>query len=200
MDMNGFEADGKTLTGKPDGKLNEADKTFIGSPIPDFTYGFNLTLAYKNFDFAAFFEGVYGNDIFNANRAYTYSTGSTFQKNRDVLKAWTPENRNTNIPRINGDDNNDNMRISDFYVEDGSYLRLKNIQLGYTLPKELIRKIKVQNLRVYISGQNLFTITNYRGADPEIGQLSSTDYLSRGFDYGTYPQCRTITGGLNLTF
>lgn len=200
LDMNGFEADGKTLAGKPDGKLNEADKTFIGSPIPDFTYGFNLSLAYKNFDFAAFFEGVYGNDIFNANRAYTYSTGTAFQKNRDLLKAWTPENRNTNIPRINGDDNNDNMRISDFYVEDGSYLRLKNVQLGYTFPKELVQKIKIQNLRVYISGQNLFTITKYRGADPEIGQLSSTDYLSRGFDYGTYPQSRTLTGGLSLTF
>ena len=157
-------------------------------------------MTYKNFDFAAFFEGVYGNEIFNANRAYTYSTGTTFQKNRAVLNAWTPENRNTNIPRINGDDNNDNMRISDFYVEDGSYFRLKNIQLGYTFPKQLIQKIKIQNLRIYISGQNLFTITDYSGADLEIGQLSSTDYLSRGFDYGTYPQSRTITGGLSLTF
>lgn len=200
LDMNSFAADGKTLTGKPDGKLNEADKTFIGSPIPDFTYGFNLSLAYKNFDLAVFVEGVYGNDIFNANRAYTYSTGSTFQKNRAVLNAWTPENRNTNIPRINGDDNNDNMRISDFYVEDGSYLRLKNVQLGYTFPKEWMQKMKMQNLRIYISGQNLFTITDYSGADPEIGQLSSTDYLSRGFDYGTYPQSRTITGGISLTF
>ena len=200
LDLDRFAADGKTLTGKSDGKLDEADKTFIGSPIPDFTYGLNISLTYKNFDFAAFFEGVYGNEIFNANRAYTYSTGTTFQKNRAVLNAWTPENRNTNIPRINGDDNNDNMRISDFYVEDGSYFRLKNIQLGYTFPKQLIQKIKIQNLRIYLSVQNLFTITDYSGADPEIGQLSSTDYLSRGFDYGTYPQSRTITGGLSLTF
>lgn len=197
---NGYEADGKTLTGKPDGKLNDADKTSIGSPIPDFTYGFNVSLTYKNFDLGIFFEGVHGNEIFNANRAYTFSTGSSFQKNRAVLNAWTPENPNTNIPRINGDDNNDNLRLSDFYVEDGSYLRLKNIQLGYTFPKQLLQKIKLQNLRIYVSGQNLFTVTDYTGADPEIGQLSTTDYLSRGFDYGTYPQSRTITGGINITF
>lgn len=200
MDLNGYEADGKTLTGKPDGKLNDADKTSIGSPIPDFTYGFNVSLTYKNFDLGIFFEGVHGNEIFNANRAYTFSTGSSFQKNRAVLNAWTPENPNTNIPRINGDDNNDNLRLSDFYVEDGSYLRLKNIQLGYTFPKQLLQKIKLQNLRIYVSGQNLFTVTDYTGADPEIGQLSTTDYLSRGFDYGTYPQSRTITGGINITF
>ena len=92
LDLDSFAADGKTLTGKSDGKLDEADETFIGSPIPDFTYGLNISLTYKNFDFAAFFEGVYGNEIFNANRAYTYSTGTTFQKNRAVLNAWTPEN------------------------------------------------------------------------------------------------------------
>lgn len=200
VDCNGYEADGKTLTGKPDGKLDEADKQFIGSPIPDFTYGFNISLAYKGFDLAAFFEGVQGNEIFNANRVYTYGTNSIYQKNRAVLNAWTPENRNTNIARINGDDNNDNMRISDFYIEDGSYLRLKNIQLGYTFPVKLVRKAMLQNLRIYISAQNLFTITNYSGADPEIGQLSSTNYLSRGFDHGTYPQARTITGGFSLTF
>ncbi len=200
LDLNGYEADGKTLTGKPDGKLDEADKQFIGSPIPDFTYGFNVSLTYKGFDFAAFFEGVQGNEIFNANRVYTYATNSIYQKNRAVLNAWTPENRNTNIARINGDDDNDNMRISDFYIEDGSYLRLKNVQLGYTFPVQLVKKAQIQNLRLYVSVQNLFTITNYSGADPEIGQLSSTDYLSRGFDHGTYPQARTITAGLNLTF
>lgn len=200
MDLNGYAEDGKTLTGMPDGKLDDADKTSIGSPIPDFTYGFNLSLNYKNFDFAVFFEGVYGNEIFNANRAYTFSTGSSFSKNRALLNAWTPDNRNTNIPRINGDDNNDNMRLSDFYVEDGSYLRLKNIQLGYTFPKQLTQKIKIQNLRIYVSAQNLFTVTDYTGADPEIGQLTTTNYLSRGFDYGTYPQARTFTGGINITF
>lgn len=200
LDLDGYEADGKTLTGIPDGKLDEADKQFIGSPIPDFTYGFNISLAYKGFDFAAFFEGVQGNEIFNANRVYTYGTNNVYQKNRAVLNAWTPENRNTDIARINGEDTNDNMRISDFYIEDGSYLRLKSIQLGYTFPVRLVKKAFIQNLRVYISAQNLFTITNYSGADPEIGQLSSTDYLSRGFDHGTYPQARTIIGGINLTF
>ena len=200
QDLNGYAEDGKTLTGKPDGKLDDADKTSIGSPIPDFTYGLNLTVAYKNFDLAVFFEGVHGNEIFNANRAYTFSTGSSFQKNRAVLDAWTPENRDTGIPRINGDDNNDNMRLSDFYVEDGSYLRLKNLQVGYTFPRQLTQRLKIQHLRVYFSAQNLFTVTDYTGADPEIGQLSATDYLSRGFDYGTYPQARTFTGGINITF
>ena len=200
MDLNGYAEDGKTLTGKPDGKLDDADKTSIGSPIPDFTYGLNLSVAYKNFDLAVFFEGVHGNEIFNANRTYTFASNSTFQKNRAMLNAWTPENRDTNIPRINGDDNNDNMRLSDFYVEDGSYFRLKNLQVGYTFPKQFTQRLKIQHMRLYFSAQNLFTITDYTGADPEIGQLSATDYLSRGFDYGTYPQARTFTGGINITF
>lgn len=200
LDIDGYEADGKTLMGKADNKLNDADKTYIGSPIPDFTYGFNLSLDYKGFDFAVFFEGVQGNELFNGNRAYTHATGSVYQKSRDMLNYWTPENRNTNIPRINGDDNNDNMRLSDFYIEDGSYLRLKNLQFGYSFSGNWIKKTKIQKLRIYFSAQNLFTITNYSGADPEVGQLSSTDYLSRGFDLGTYPQARTFTGGLNITF
>lgn len=200
LDTNGYESDGKTLTGKPDGKLNDADKTFIGSPIPDFTYGFNLALEYKGFDLNAFFEGVQGSEIFNGNRAYTHATGSIYQKNKAVLNAWTPQNTNTDIARINGDDNNDNMRISDFYVEDGSYLRLKSLQLGYSFSGKWMQKVRLQRLRIYLSGQNLFTITKYSGADPEIGQLAATSYLTRGFDLGTYPQARTFTAGINLTF
>lgn len=200
LDLNGYEADGKTLTGKPDGKLNDADKDFIGSPIPDFTYGLNLGLEYKGIDFAVFFEGVQGNSIFHGNKTYTYGTGNIYQKHRAVLNYWTPTNTDTDIPRLNGDDNNDSMRISDIYVEDGSYLRLKNLQLGYSFSAKWMQKLRLQKLRIYFSAQNLFTITNYTGADPEVGQLSSTDYLSRGFDLGTYPQARTFTGGINITF
>jgi TonB-linked SusC/RagA family outer membrane protein len=199
-DINGYNADGKTLSGVPDGKLNDADKTMIGSPIPDFTYGINLGFGYKGLEFSAFFDGVQGNEIFNATRSYIYGTNSIYNKHIDVLNYWTPENTNTTMPRVNGNDINDNLRISDRYVEDGSFLRLKNIQLTYTFPKSFTSKLKIEGIKVYVSAQNLLTITKYSGLYPEIGQLSTSNYLSRGVDMGTYPQNRTITGGLSINF
>ena len=114
-----------------------------------------------------------------------------------MLNYWTPENPNTNIPRLAGTDANNNGRLSDRYVENGSYLRLRNVQLGYTLPSALVKKAMLQNVRLFVSGQNLFTITGYSGIDPEVGQSTS---LSRGVDYGIYPQSRVITGGVSITF
>ena len=104
------------------------------------------------------------------------------------------------MPRVNGNDINDNLRISDRYVEDGSFIRLKNIQLTYTFPKSFTSKLKIEGIKVYVSAQNLLTITKYSGLYPEIGQLSTSNYLSRGVDMGTYPQNRTITGGLSINF
>jgi len=113
------------------------------------------------------------------------------------LNYWTPTNTDTNIPRLTPTDVNDNDRFSDMYVEDGTYLRLKNAQLGYTLPASVTQKIKLQRVRFYVSGTNLFTISGYSGMDPEVGQSSS---LSRGIDYGIYPQSISFTGGINVTF
>jgi len=180
--------------------LSDLDKTIIGKPLPDFYYGFNVGFEFKGLDFAAIFEGTYGNDIFNAMRYFTYDLGDVTNKSVDVLNYWTPTNTNTTIPRLNGNDKNDNKRISDLYVEDGSYLRLKTLQLGYTIPQSISSKVYMSSLRVFITGQNLLTFTKYSGSDPEIGQITSTNPLSRGVDIGTYPQAQTFTAGINITF
>ncbi len=180
-----------------DGKLNENDKRMIGNPIPDVIYGFNLGMAWKGFDLSMQFGGTIGNDIFNAMRLYTYSLTDITNKDRALLNYWTPTNTNTNIPRLSAADYNNNNRLSDRYVENGSYLRLRNVQIGYTLPSSLVKKVMLQNVRIHLSGQNLFTISDYSGIDPEVGQSTS---LSRGIDYGIYPQSRIITGGINITF
>lgn len=180
-----------------DGKLDENDKRMIGNSIPDVIYGFNIGMAWKGFDLNLQFGGTIGNDIFNAMRLYTYSLTDITNKDRALLNYWSPTNTNTNIPRLAAADYNNNNRLSDRYVESGTYLRLRNAQLGYTLPSVIVNKMMLQKLRIYVSGQNLFTITNYSGIDPEVGQSTS---LSRGVDYGIYPQSRVITGGVNITF
>lgn len=183
-----------------EGGLTSADKTFIGNPIPDFIYGINLGASFKGFDINVQMGGTYGNDIFNAMRYFTYDLASMTNKDKAVLNYWTPQNTNTNIPRLAKVDSNDNMRISDRYIEDGSYLRLRNVQIGYTLPASLTQKLYMSKVRIYLTGQNLLTFTKYSGADPEIGQIDEDNTLSRGVDIGTYPQARTITGGISITF
>ena len=194
---NAALGDGLVVDTTNDGKLNDDDKRMIGNPIPDVIYGINLGFAWKGFDLNIQMGGTLGNDIFNAMRLYTYSLTDITNKDRALLNYWTPENPNTNIPRLSGTDANNNGRLSDRYVENGSYLRLRNVQLGYTLPSALVKKAMLQNVRLFVSGQNLFTITGYSGIDPEVGQSTS---LSRGVDYGIYPQSRVITGGISITF
>lgn len=179
------------------GKLDEKDKRMIGNPIPPVIYGFNIGMGWKGFDLSLQFGGTIGNEIFNAMRLYTYSLTDITNKDRALLNYWTPTNTNTNIPRLDAADYNNNNRLSDRYVENGSYLRLRNAQIGYTLPSAVVKKAMLQNVRVYLSGQNLFTISGYSGIDPEVGQSAS---LSRGIDYGIYPQSLVITGGVNVTF
>ena len=180
-----------------DGKLDASDRCMIGNPIPDIIYGINIGMAWKGFDLNLQFSGTIGNDIFNAMRWYTYFPNDITNKDRAILNYWTPTNTDTNIPRLTPTDVNDNDRFSDMYVENGTYLRLKNAQLGYTLPVSVTQKIKLQRVRFYVSGTNLFTISGYSGMDPEVGQSSS---LSRGIDYGIYPQSISFTGGINVTF
>ena len=182
-----------------EGGLTSADKTFIGNPIPDFIYGINLGASFKGFDINVQMGGTYGNDIFNAMRYFTYDLASMTNKDKAVLNYWTPQNTNTNIPRLAKVDSNDNMRISDRYIEDGSYLRVKNIVLGYNFDKKLVRKLHLETLRVYANVQNLVTLTKYSGFDPEIG-VSTASVNVYGLDNGRYPSPQIYSFGLNLSF
>lgn len=176
-----------------DGVINQEDRTNIGNPWPDFTYGINGNFRYRQFDLSLAFQGVYGNDIVGAWKYFTQ--GSNFYNyDLEMLNSWNGEGSSNSIPRLNVNDPNDNLRISSYFIEDGSYLRLKHLQLGYTLPSGTIKQIK--KLRLYVTGQNLLTLTNYPGFDPEIGSPGSS--LDIGVDRGYYPQPRTITVGLNV--
>nr|MDA3853048.1 TonB-dependent receptor [Bacteroidales bacterium] len=192
----------------PDGLIDDFDKKDIGNPFPWLTYGLNLSAEYKGFDMQIFFQGVYGNEIYNAVRHRTEGAGnestlSTSMRDvwvdyTDVMKQsmenygidWTKLiNTDGSIPNPIG--NPMNRETSDRLVESGAYFRLKNLQLGYTLPKAITEQAGIGRCRFYVSGTNLFTITQYTGYDPEVGS---------GIDYGNYPQARTVTLGVNLDF
>ncbi|HEY8658209.1 MAG TPA: TonB-dependent receptor [Hanamia sp.] len=195
-DVNGIGADGK-LTGKPDGKITDDDRVYLGNTIPKYSYGFNFDCSYKNFDASLFFQGNAGNKVFNGVyhdlMIEQYSNHST-----DALNYWTPTHTNTNIPRPIIYDPNGNGRFSDRFVEDGSYIKLQSAQIGYTLPSTVFGKTKVfSSFRAYISGQNLITFSKYRGYDPD---FISDGLFSRGYDYGSFPNPRTILLGLQIGF
>lgn len=180
------------------GELNDADRTYIGDPNPDLIYGFNIGLAYKNFDLSMAFQGTLGNDIWNTSRGSLTSPGRNNVLAAAYTQAWTKEGDKATYPRIQLNDDNKNFRASSFFVEDGSFLRLQNIQLGYTIPTSLAAKSKVfSSCRVYVSAQNLFTITSYSGLDPELGVNNP---LEMGVDNTRYPAARTMTFGVNLQF
>jgi hypothetical protein len=160
--------------------------------MPDWTYGLNLNVSWKNFDLSMMWQGTIGNDVFDATRRTDISSSNLPTW---MLGRWTGEGTSTKYPRfVLGD--NVNWQSSDLYVYDGSYLRLKNIQLGYTLPQNLTRKVFISSLRIYVAGENLLTFTKYHGYDPEI----SSGGTSLGIDRGVYPQARTWTVGCNLSF
>jgi len=186
----------KDLNG--DGVVNGDDRTFIGNPNPDFTYGLNNTFGYKGFDLNIFLQGSQGNDVYNLNRYYLEGTGLAAISNAGtlVLDRWTPTNTNTDIPRAVALDPNQNNRVSTHYVEDGSYMRIKLLTLGYTLPASLLTSLHSQRIRVYVSAQNLATFTKYKGFDPELGNQGN----SLGVDRGIYPQARVFLAGINLGF
>lgn len=176
------------------GELDDSDRTQIGKGMPDWTYGLTLGADYKNFDFSAFFQGSVGNDIFDLSQRGDIST---MNKPTWIIDRWTGSGTSNKIPRVTAKNLNTNWRSSDLYIKDGSYLRLKNIQLGYTLPKTLISEDLVRNFRVFVSVENLLTFTKYDGFEPEI---ASGNYTTIGVDKGIYPQSRTISFGANITF
>lgn len=176
-----------------DGKITELDQTWIYDPVPDFTYGFNIYLEYKNFDFTAFFQGVQGVDIISDLKKETdiwagLNIGN-LNKGRRLLSAWSVDNPSSDIPALTLSDNNNEKRVSSYWVENGSYLKLRTIQLGYNFPQSIASKLSMQRLRMYVSAQNLFTIksSSFTGLDPE------------NPNYG-YPIPLNLTFGLNVTF
>lgn len=210
-----------------DGVIDEKDRTDIGSPLPKFTYGWTNTFRYKNIDLSIFLNGSYGNKVFNYNAltlthmnstwtnqlqsvvskrarlepidaSIVYADGSKWYDHIDNVRVKNPS---TKTPHTSIQDPNDNDRISDRYVEDGSYLRIKNITLGYTFPKALLSKAKIENLRVYVNIQNLYTFTKYSGYDPEVGaSTQDSSGLTYGIDNGRYPSPAMYSFGLNITF
>lgn len=188
MDIAGGE------DGGPDGKINDADRTKIGKGMPDWTFGLNINADWRNFDLSMFFQGAYGNDIFD------YSVrGDVPAMNRPswILDRWTGEGTSNWLPRMTRENANGNWRSSELYIKDGSYVRLKNIQLGYSLPGQLLQSLAIERLRFFVSAENLLTLTEYDGFDPEI---ASGGYTTIGVDRGIYPQARTISVGANITF
>ncbi|MCC6279997.1 MAG: TonB-dependent receptor, partial [Saprospiraceae bacterium] len=183
----------KDLNG--DGEITVADQTYIGNPSPDLTYGITLDCEFKGFDLGIFLQGTQGNDIYNATVRYDFNY---VNRPVSVLHRWTGPGTSNSEPRVNLLDPNQNARVSDRFVEDGSYLRLKTIQLGYAVPKSLLKKVKFEKFRLYVSAQNLFTFTKYSGMDPEIGAYGGA--LNAGVDRGFYPQARVLLGGVNVTF
>ncbi|PCE62571.1 SusC/RagA family TonB-linked outer membrane protein [Sediminicola luteus] len=181
-----------------DGVINDEDRDYIGSPHPDFTYGLNLTAGYKNFDLSAFFTGSSGNDIYYHQRIYTeFPTFFNLNRTTAVLDAWSTSNTGGSVPALSTSVVNEETNPNSYFVEDGSYFRLKNLQLGYNLPSEITEKMGMSNFRVYLQGTNLFTITDYSGMDPEVGARNARTI---GVDTGTYPISKIYTLGVNLKF
>jgi TonB-linked SusC/RagA family outer membrane protein len=180
-----------------DGVINDQDRRFIGNPHPDFTYGLNIDLTYQSFDFSVFLQGEQGRDIFNAARRQLDFPSFNFNFGANTLDAWTPENRDTDIPRLTASDANNELRVSSYYVEDGSYLKIDRVTLGYTLPSSLTERFRTKQARIYFQTQNLLTITGYSGTDPELG---GQDAFNLGIDRNLFPHARKLTVGVNLTF
>ncbi len=186
----------KDLNG--DGVISDRDQTFIGSPHPDFTYGFNLNLFYKNFDLDLTFNGVYGGKLFAPWKSFSHDALSGANNmHSDLNAAWQEDAPSSTIPIIKPIDYNQNLRLSDYYLEDATYFRFRTAQFGYTLPKTLSDAINVSNFRVYVGGQNLLTMTKYSGNDPEVGVTGS---LLINVDFGNVPQPRVYTVGVDLSF
>lgn len=204
----------KDLTG--DGQITEDDRTFIGNPHPDFTFALSNTFRYAGFDVNIFLTGSYGNDVFNYTRRMTEGMHTGQNQTRRVLDRAQLElinqggsehdpanvrvgNPDAILPRVSSTDPNDNHRMSSLHVEDGSFLKIRNVSIGYTLPPNIVANLGLNNVRVYVNLQNLYTFTNYTGFDPEIGAYNH-DVLMTGVDNGYYPAPRMYTFGLNVGF
>jgi hypothetical protein len=181
----------KDLNG--DGVIDdEGDRTYIGNPIPEFIYGFSAGLDYGGFDFSIEFNGQSGNDLINAKKMARFGN---YNYEVSYLERWNGEGTSNFEPRVTNSGHN--YEFSTRFVEDGSYMRLRNVQLGYTLPQNVSDRMHLQSLRIYVSGTNLVTWTDFTGYSPEV---SSENVLSVGIDHGSYPVSKTLIAGLNISF
>ncbi len=197
-DIDGKDENGKR-TGEPDGKIDEADMTYIGSPIPKFTFGFTNNFSFYNFDVSLFLQGSYGADVYNFLKWQLEKMDNTYYNQlATVSDRYTETNTDGSLPRFTTTNSN-NTYVSTRYVEDGSYLRIQNLTIGYRLPINWIKHVKMTNLRLYFSGQNLYTFTGYSGYDPEIGAFDNT-ILLMNVDQGHFPNPRVYTFGINVEF
>ncbi|MBC8770090.1 TonB-dependent receptor [Arenibacter sp. BSSL-BM3] len=192
---NAAPGDLKFLDTSGDGALDDDDKEFLGSGLPDFEYGITLTGRYKNFDASMFFQGTQGNEIYNGVKMWLYRTDRQ-NMSPDLLNAWTPQNAGSSIPRNAFGDPNNNIRPSSYFLEDGSYFRLKNIQIGYTMPESVINKLTISKMRLYVTANNVFTVTDYSGFDPGLGNGGT---FTKGVDRGFYPLSKSFILGINLS-
>ena len=184
----------KDLNG--DGRISVSDKTYIGDPNPDFTFGLTNDFAYKNFTLSVFFQGSYGNDIYNASRIETEGMYDGKNQSTAVLNRWRKPGDVTDIPRAVK--STDNIKASSRWVEDGSYLRLKTLTLAYNVPVDALERYGIRKIQPYFTAQNLWTLTNYKGFDPEVNEGLSGPTM--GIDWGTYPQTKSFIFGLNIEF
>jgi TonB-dependent starch-binding outer membrane protein SusC len=179
------------------------DRVVIGSFLPDFTYGLNIMFGYKSFDLITFFQGSQGNDVYNALKEQT-SRGGRDNMHSDNLNRWTGPGTSNTIPRLVFTDGNQNNRISSRFVEDASFLRVKNMQIGYTIPRSISDRLHINRMRVYLAANNLYTFTKYSGLDPEVGgdnlHYASGDRLVMGVDRGNYPQAKSYLFGIDVNF
>lgn len=175
-----------------DGVINDSDRTVIGNPNPSWLFSMNNSLSYKGFELSVFLQGIAGNKIYNANNIDNTGMAAAYNQTTDVLKRWQGEGTSNSMPRAVFGDPNQNTRVSDRFVENGSYLRLKNITLSYTFPKQWLQKAQIENARLCLSCENVATITGYSGFDPEVG--------INGIDQNRYPISRTFSLGLNFNF
>jgi TonB-linked SusC/RagA family outer membrane protein len=180
-----------------DGEITVADRVTLGNPWPKMTYAFNIGVVYnKSLDLSLQFQGVQGVDVFNANKAYARNFYGDYNTTTDIFEAWTPEDHTKHPRNIGSDPNGNFSRPSSYFIEDGSYLKLRNAQIGYNFPTRLFGPSKISGIRVFVNANNILTFTKYSGLDPEIAGSN----LSRGIDYGMYPQVRTVSGGLEVKF
>jgi TonB-linked SusC/RagA family outer membrane protein len=198
-DINGRDADSK-LTNKPDGQLDEDDKTIIGNPHPKFIWALNNEFKWKGVDLTVFFQASQGNDLYSFTLAELGRNSGGNNATTKEADRWTPSHTNTDVAAVNP---GRAFIPSSQWVFDGSYIRLKNIMLGYTLPEHINERIKIRSLRFYISAQNILTFTKYKGYDPEVNYLSGGGpggNLNLGLDYGSYPNAKSVTFGINVGF
>ncbi len=212
------DTDGDGVADAGDGVINESDRTYIGNPEPAFSYGIGNTFSYKGFDLNIFLTGVYGNEIVNYQRRYLENAreshnllqGATEYAQIGVIDENGDADDYRNLEVVGGDDymprlatsstaSASNFRYSDRFLEDGSYLKIKNVSLGYTFPEDMVSKIHIERLKIYATVQNMYTFTKYSGYDPEVGAMDQNVLLT-GVDNGRYPSARTYTFGLNVTF